>query len=204
MNFHTSFGDLVRRRRKYRGLSLRELAARVDFDQSSLSKVERSEMMPPSWIIKPLSQALDADFPSFQMAYLSEKIYGLVADESFSVEALESVRERLLQERSMKKAEDRERVLGKLRAYFETIPVKKVWLFGSFSREEEDERSDVDLLIRFEKPNLIDLFDYVGFKQDLEEITGRKVDLVEEGYLIPEAEHHVAREKKLIYARKAK
>ena len=31
--------------------------------------------------------------------------------------------------------------------YFKTQPVLKAWLFGSFSRGEEREDSDVDLLI---------------------------------------------------------
>ena len=40
----------------------------------------------------------------------------------------------------------REIIIPKLRRYFATQPIERVWLFGSFSRGEETETSDVDLL----------------------------------------------------------
>ena len=33
--------------------------------------------------------------------------------------------------------------------YFKTQPVLKAWLFGSYARGEEDENSDVDILVIF-------------------------------------------------------
>ena len=94
-------------------------------------------------------------------------------------------------------------VIAKIRQYFETIPVEKAWLFGSMARNTATDTSDIDLLIRFAQPNIIDLFDMAGYIVDLEEITQRKVDLVEEGYLKSFAEENVEREKKLIYEREA-
>ncbi|OYP58691.1 hypothetical protein CIK99_03380 [Prevotella sp. P5-92] len=38
-------------------------------------------------------------------------------------------------------------VIDDIRQYFSTQPVKKAWLFGSFSREEETPMSDVDILV---------------------------------------------------------
>ena len=35
--------------------------------------------------------------------------------------------------------------------YFKTQPVLKAWLFGSFSRGEEREDSDVDILIQLDR-----------------------------------------------------
>ena len=97
----------------------------------------------------------------------------------------------------------RENLIDKIKTYFVEQPIEKAWLFGSFARNEESLDSDIDLLVRFKKPNNIDLFDYVGLTQDLEDLTGRQVDLVEEGRLIPNAEKIVEREKILIYERKA-
>ena len=34
--------------------------------------------------------------------------------------------------------------------YFKTQPVLKAWLFGSYARGEEDENSDVDILVIFD------------------------------------------------------
>jgi len=53
--------------------------------------------------------------------------------------------------------------------------VKRIGLFGSFSRDKQKPASDVDLLIEFEKP--------IGFKfmllaEYLEKRLGRKVDIL--------------------------
>lgn len=58
-----------------------------------------------------------------------------------------------------------------------------VRVFGSVIRDEANETSDIDLLIDPD-PDW-SLLDFVGFKQDLEDLFGRKVDLV-----IEEGLHH--------------
>ena len=85
--------------------------------------------------------------------------------------------------------------------YFKTQPVVKVWLFGSFARGEENEMSDVDLLIQFDHSTPIGLFAYARMHRELEERLGCKVDLVEEGSLLPFAERTANKDKKLIYVR---
>jgi predicted nucleotidyltransferase len=51
-----------------------------------------------------------------------------------------------------------------------------VGLFGSYSRNEEQPESDIDILIDF-KDNL-DLLTIIGIEQELEELLGKKVDLI--------------------------
>lgn len=51
-----------------------------------------------------------------------------------------------------------------------------VGLFGSYSRNEEQFESDIDILIDF-KDNL-DLLTIIGIEQELEELLGKKVDLI--------------------------
>ena len=85
--------------------------------------------------------------------------------------------------------------------YFKTQPVLKAWLFGSFARGEETAKSDVDLLVMFDHSTPIGLFAYARMHRELEERLGRKVDLVEEGCLMPFAEESVNRDKFLIYER---
>ena len=41
-------------------------------------------------------------------------------------------------------------IINDIRQYFSTQPVKKAWLFGSFSRGEETSKSDVDILVEFD------------------------------------------------------
>ena len=54
---------------------------------------------------------------------------------------------------------------------------KKAGIFGSYARGEQDEQSDIDILVEFNKK--ISLFDFVGVKLELEDALERKVDLVE-------------------------
>jgi predicted nucleotidyltransferase len=78
-------------------------------------------------------------------------------------------------------------------------PIDKAWLFGSFARNEEDGQSDIDMLIRFSPNEKITLFRYGGIVYNLEQITGRKVDLVEEGMLQSFALETAEKDKILIY-----
>ncbi len=50
-------------------------------------------------------------------------------------------------------------------------------IFGSFARGEAKANSDVDLLIEYKSKDK-SLFDLVDLKSELEEILGRKVDIV--------------------------
>ena len=57
--------------------------------------------------------------------------------------------------------------------------IKKVYLFGSYSRNEANSESDVDLMI--EGGNIQNAFDFVEVKEAFECAIGRSVDLVEYG-----------------------
>jgi len=53
--------------------------------------------------------------------------------------------------------------------------VKRIGIFGSFSRGEQKESSDIDILVEFEKPTFRNFMDLSFY---LEDLFGRKVDLV--------------------------
>ena len=95
----------------------------------------------------------------------------------------------------------RKNIIETLRLYFSTQPVLKAWLFGSFSRGEETKDSDVDIMVSLDKSKPIGL-KFFGMWSDLEELLGRKVDLVSEGTLLPFAQESVERDKILVYERK--
>lgn len=103
---------------------MRQVSSMADIDQSTMSKIERNELIAPRRIIKPLSERLGVEYRELQIKFLSEKIY--------------------------------------------------------YELKEE-----------------------VGLTIDLEEITGRQIDLVEEGYVLPNAKKKIEEEKVLIYERKA-
>ena len=86
--------------------------------------------------------------------------------------------------------------------YFKTQPVEKAWLFGSYSRGEETEDSDVDILVVLDHSQPIGL-KFFGMWNDLEQLLGRSVDLVTEGSLADFARKSVEQDKILIYERAA-
>lgn len=85
--------------------------------------------------------------------------------------------------------------------YFKTQPVLKAWLFGSYARGEENEHSDVDILVAFDEGARVSLLKHAIMADDLEKILGRPVDLVTEGTLLPFAAQSASHDKKLIYER---
>ena len=94
-------------------------------------------------------------------------------------------------------------VIDNIRQYFSTQPVRKAWLFGSFSRGEETAQSDVDILMEFDRSGKpVTLLTYARMWRELEERLGRNVDLVEDGTLKTYAVESANQDKLLIYERK--
>ena len=59
--------------------------------------------------------------------------------------------------------------------YAEQYEIASLGLFGSTARDENQESSDVDIVIRLKKQ---DLFNIIGIKQDLEEMLHTNVDVI--------------------------
>ena len=93
-------------------------------------------------------------------------------------------------------------MLETIRAFFASQPVVKAWLFGSYSRGEQTEESDIDILVDFDREHAtIGLFEYVRMINKLKALTGKEIDLVENGSLLPFADETAQRDKLLIYER---
>ena len=72
----------------------------------------------------------------------------------------------------------RDEILRKLEENRETIrgfDVRSLGIFGSYAREEQSEASDMDFLVEFDRATFDNYFDLKFF---LEDLFGRKVDLV--------------------------
>ena len=96
-----------------------------------------------------------------------------------------------------------QQMIQQIAEYFKTQPVLKAWLFGSYSRGEQREDSDVDLLILPDKSQHFSLFTLSGMYEDLRDLLGREVDLITEGGLLPFARETAEHDKILIYERAA-
>jgi len=69
---------------------------------------------------------------------------------------------------------------------------RNVRVFGSFARGDARPDSDIDLLVDLEPGR--SLLDHVGLWQDLEELLGRRVDVVVDGGLSPHLEERILAE----------
>ena len=85
--------------------------------------------------------------------------------------------------------------------YLKGQPVRKAYLFGSYARGEQDSTSDFDLLVELEEH--VGLYQFVAIQLGLENLLGKKVDLVSEKGLSPRLKPYIDKDKKLIYERAA-
>jgi predicted nucleotidyltransferase len=78
--------------------------------------------------------------------------------------------------------------------------VRELSLFGSRGRGDFDDTSDFDILVDFHPDSGVSLFEFSKMQIDLEELLGRKVDLVPKAGLKPLIRDSVLSEAELIYA----
>jgi len=94
-----------------------------------------------------------------------------------------------------------QKIVNKLQSFFPAYPIEKAWVFGSYARGEETRKSDLDIMVRFDKSATITLLDYAGIMIELENLLRKKVDLVSEGTLYDFAKDSVEQDKILVYER---
>lgn len=85
-------------------------------------------------------------------------------------------------------------------SYFSEKPVKRAYLFGSYSRQTASESSDVDILVELDYSQHIGL-NFITMKFDLEQKLQKKIDLVSSNALSKHILPFVNNDKRLIYER---
>jgi len=87
-----------------------------------------------------------------------------------------------------------------IKDFFSKQPVLKAYLFGSYSRGNETENSDIDLLIELDYSQPIGL-EFIQMQIDLQNLLSKKLDLVSARGLSKYIKPILDKEKKLIYSR---
>ena len=87
-----------------------------------------------------------------------------------------------------------------LRRFFAAYPVVRAYVFGSFARGEARPDSDLDILVELDRSKPFGLA-FVDMQMKLEELLGRKVDVVTRRALSKYIEPYVTKDLQLIYAR---
>ena len=73
-----TFGAYIHKLRSENGLTLTKLAAALDIDQSTLSKIENGKRNVPEEILPKLSAFFNLDLKKLEHEYLSERIAELI------------------------------------------------------------------------------------------------------------------------------
>ena len=75
--------------------------------------------------------------------------------------------------------ETTQEIVDRLRAYKEQFAdkygIEQLGLFGSVARGEQDEKSDIDVIIKLRRPSCFTCF---GIQEELRKLFHRKVDLI--------------------------
>jgi len=85
-----------------------------------------------------------------------------------------------------------EEIRQKILPILEKYNIKRAGLFGSYVRGDMREDSDIDILVEIEEN--ISLLDFAGIKLEIEEILGKKVDLVEYNTIKPLIKEKIIKE----------
>jgi len=76
----------------------------------------------------------------------------------------------------------------------EEYGVKKIGVFGSYVRNEQNTSSDIDILVEFYPHANVDLVKFVELKSYLSDLLSMKVDLVMKTALKPRIGAHILKE----------
>ena len=78
-----TFGEYIKQLREENNLPLRKVAAELDIDTSTLSKIEKNERNANEQIIEKLAEIFKTDKADLKVRYLSDKItYQLLGEEN--------------------------------------------------------------------------------------------------------------------------
>jgi predicted nucleotidyltransferase len=191
-----NLGNTIRKLREAKELPLRIVAAYLDIDQAILSKIERGQRKISRNQVVKLAQYFQVKEEDLLVVWLSDKLVYEVEDEELALKALQ-LAENQIAYIAFKKI-DRNKIrkliiacIGK----FEKI--KKAWIYGSFSREDDGPKSDIDIAI--EATDDFSYFDLAEVQFQLEKLINRKVDVGFIDSFKPYIMEHVKPDLQLIY-----
>lgn len=99
-----TFGETLRKLREDNGMPLRKLAALLDIDQSTLSKIERNERNANADLIDKLSIIFNTDKKELHINFISDKVAYELLDEESSIDILKVAEEKIEYLKSKRKS----------------------------------------------------------------------------------------------------
>lgn len=193
-----SLGETIRKLREEKGLPLRIVAANLDIDQAILSKIERGQRKASREQVVKLAKFFKITNNDLLVSWLSDKLVYELADEEVALKALQVAEKKV--EYLISNKMDRQVIFTIIKDELQKFSsIKKAWVFGSFSREEEGPKSDIDITL--ETDSSFSYFDLAEVQHVLEMNIKRKVDVGFIDSFKPYIMEHMRSDLKLIYER---
>lgn len=102
---------------------------------------------------------------------------------------------------ALKKSTTMDEAISTTSSILKNEPVERAAFFGSFSRGDVSEESDIDILVEPDYDSSFSYLDLVRLERDLSDKLGQKVDLLTFNSLNPHMKDKVNKEAKIFYER---
>lgn len=193
-----SLGETIQRLRQDKNLPLQSVATFLNIEPEILSKMESGHSKPTREQVVKLAEYFKVKENDLLIAWLSDKVLYELEDEEVALQALQMAEEKIAYQ-AFKKI-DRVDILKQLQIGIKKFPqVEKAWIYGSFSREDDGPKSDVDIALQTN--STFTYFDLAEVQHQLEISINRKVDVGFIDSFKPYILEHVKSDLKLIYER---
>ena len=195
-----SLGGMIRKLRHEKKLTLRIVAAYLDIDQAILSKIERGKYRSARHHVVKLAEYFKVNEEDLLVAWLSDLLVYNVAGEHVALKALQVAEEKVAYQAYNKI--DKKVIENTIKNYFEKEGhIRKAWLFGSFARDEDDYKSDIDVMIEVPADSDFSLFDLAEIQYQLEKLISKKIDVVMKDGVKPQIMARIKPDLKIVYER---
>ncbi|MEM6376953.1 MAG: nucleotidyltransferase domain-containing protein [Bacteroidota bacterium] len=164
-------GRVLRTLRRKNGLTQKALSEKVGLNRSSISRIENGHKQLTERELSTFLQK--ANYRQDQFISLIDAIKSIRSSQK-----MESQPNRVL---STPLDLSKDKIVSLLKNYFKGKPIKEVYLFGSTARDEHTPLSDLDLYLSFLDKHKVTLFDLGKMRMEINELTGKEVDLVLSG-----------------------
>ena len=95
MHYKETFGEHIRKLREEKGLPIRKVAAHLDIDPSTLSKIERNDRSANKDMVSKLANIFGVDIECLLIILLSDKVTYDLLDEECSEKVLQVAEEKI-------------------------------------------------------------------------------------------------------------
>jgi len=169
-----SIGELIRSLRVKEGYPLRKVAAFLDIDQAILSKIERGQRKLSKGQLLKLADFFDYNEKEMLVIFLRDRILYEIGDEEYAMDALKLAEDKI--EYLAFKSLDRNLIINQIRKILKQFSkVNSAWIYGSFAREDDGPKSDIDVAIK--TGSGFSYFDLAEIQYQLENEVNRKIDI---------------------------